>query len=82
VVPGAVGHNDPEDHSGLRKKAADKKADNAADGCDGHHILVDCRSGPLSLPPPTLSERCHRCLAPLNPFLIAPLMVRGIVGLP
>jgi len=40
VVPGAVGHNNPEDHSGLRKKAADKKAGNAADGCDGHHILA------------------------------------------
>ena len=66
MVPGAVGHNNPEDHSGLRKKAADKKADNAAYGCDGHHILVDCRSGPLSLPSPTLSERSHRGLARLG----------------
>ena len=48
VVPGAVGHNNPEDHSGLRKmpvsETADKKADNPADGCDRHHVLADCRS--------------------------------------
>ena len=48
VVPGAIGHNNPADHSGLRQmpvsETADKKADNPADGCDGHHVLADCRS--------------------------------------
>src|SRR5215831_10966966 len=41
-------HNNPEDHSGLRKmpvsETADRKAHNPADGCDRHHVLADCRS--------------------------------------